>query len=85
VPGSVVEVETQSRHYQIECLGGDLMRISGHPDLCPSPSPALLQGSLDDKGTVAAGLIAPGMRLAYFLDRLGPVTTSQVIRVQVRG
>ena len=82
--GSVVEVETLSRHYRIECLGLDLMRISGHPDFCPNPASAFLRGSLDDQGTVAVGSIEPGMRLAYFVDGLGPVTTSRVVRVQVR-
>ena len=30
--GSFIEVETASRHYRIECLGGSAVRISGHPD-----------------------------------------------------
>jgi hypothetical protein len=83
--GSVVEVETLGRHYRIECLGLDLIRISGHPDFCPSPASALLQGSLDDQGTVAVGAIEPGMRLAYFVDGLGPVTTSRVVSVEVKS
>ena len=31
-PGAVVDVETKSRHYRIECLGGNSVRISecGH-------------------------------------------------------
>ena len=33
--GSFIEVETASRHYRIECLGGSAVRISGHPDYCP--------------------------------------------------
>ncbi len=82
--GSVVEVETVSRHYRIECLGLDLIRISGHPDFCPSPASALLRGAMDDQGSVAVGAIEPGMRLAYFVDGLGPVTTSRVVSVQVK-
>ena len=31
-PGSRIDVETKSRHYQIECLGGNAIRISGHPE-----------------------------------------------------
>jgi hypothetical protein len=30
-PGSLIEVETKSHRYQIECLGGEAIRISGHP------------------------------------------------------
>ena len=33
--GSLIDVETKSRHYQIECLGGNAIRISGHPEYCP--------------------------------------------------
>ncbi len=35
-PGALVDVETKNRHYQIECLGGSAIRISGHPEYCPS-------------------------------------------------
>ena len=49
-PGSRIEVETKSRHYQIECLGGNAVRISGHPEYCPNPVPARLHGSLDQEG-----------------------------------
>ena len=82
-PGSLIDVETHSRHYRIECLGRDLMRISGHPDHCPSPSSALLRGSVDDEGMMEAGFITPGMRLTFFLNDRGPIATSRVIRVQV--
>lgn len=34
--GSLIDVETKSRHYQIECLGGDRIRISGHPEFAQS-------------------------------------------------
>jgi len=26
-PGSMIDVETKSRHYHIECLGGDKIRV----------------------------------------------------------
>ena len=35
--GSVIEVETKSRHYRIEYLGGDEAWISGHPKFMPDP------------------------------------------------
>ena len=82
-PGSLIDVETKSRHYRIECMGGDLMRISGHPDYCPSPASALLRGSLDEDGELEVGLIGRGMRLMYFLNDLGPVATSRVVSIHV--
>ena len=81
--GSVIDVETKSRHYHIECLGGNAIRISGHPDYCPDPVPAQLQGSLDQKGVVEQGRIGRGMRLVFLLKEYGPVTTSKVLSVHV--
>jgi hypothetical protein len=45
--GSLIDVETKSRHYRIECLGGNAIRIAGHPEYCPNPVPAQLHGSVD--------------------------------------
>ena len=81
-PGSLIDVETRSRHYRIESLGGNEIRISGHPDYCPRPELAQVYGAIDDEGEVEFGLIEPGMRLPFFLgDR--PVTTSKIVSVHV--
>jgi hypothetical protein len=82
-PGCFIDVETKSRHYTIECLGGTLVRISGHPQYCPDPVPARLQGSIDKDGSLELGLIGRGMRLMFFLDEVRPVTTSKVVHVRV--
>ena len=82
-PGSMIDVETGSRHYQIECLGGRAVRISGHPEYCPRPVPAQLQGSLDNDGILEPGLIEPGMRLVFFVYDQIPVTTSKVLSLHV--
>ena len=81
--GSLIDVETKSRHYQIECLGGNAIRISGHPQYCPDPVLAELQGSVDKEGTLEVGLIGRGMRLMFLLDEHRPVTTSRVLSVHV--
>ena len=80
IPGSLVEVETRSRHYLIECLGGNSIRISGHPDYCPMPVPAEL-GSVSEEGVVEIGLIGPGLPLMIMLDGVRPITTSRVLRI----
>jgi hypothetical protein len=82
-PGSLIDVETKSRHYHIEFLGGAAVRISGHPDYCPDPVPAQLQGSIDEEGELEAGLIEQGMRLMFFMNDVFPFTTSRVISVHV--
>jgi hypothetical protein len=81
-PGSLIDVETESRHYHIECLGRDSIRISGHPEYCPRPAEARLQGSVDEDGNVELGVIEPGLRLVFFLNHR-PVTTSKIVRAEV--
>jgi hypothetical protein len=81
--GSLIDVETKSRHYQIECLGGNTIRISGHPEFCPEPVKAQLQGSFDVDGNFELGLIGRGMRLRFLLGGGRPVTTSRVMTLHV--
>ena len=82
-PGSHIDVETKSRHYHIECLGGNAMKISGHPDYCPTPVVAELQGSTDANGTFESGAIKPGNHLVFLLGKRVPVTTSKILSIQV--
>jgi len=77
-PGSLVEVETKNRVYRIECLGGNAVRISGHPEYCPTPVSGHLQGSETE-----AGVIERGQRLQLVLDHRGPLITSRVTDVRV--
>jgi hypothetical protein len=82
-PGSLINVETTSRHYWIECLGGCTIRISGNPRFCPAPTVAQLQGSVTVEGTVVDGLIECGMRMALLIGEHCRVTTSKVLSVQL--
>jgi hypothetical protein len=72
-PGSYLDVETKNRHYIIECLGGSEIRVSGHPEYCPTPVAA----------HVESGLIELGAHLHLMLEGHRPVTTSRVIKVRV--
>ena len=83
-PGSVVDVETKSRHYRIELLGGDKIRISGHPRFCPTPVLAQLRGAIGDASTVKSGFVSRGTRLVFrpFNDR-DSVTTSEITNILV--
>jgi len=83
VRGSWIDVETKSRHYRIECLGGSAIRISGHPEYCPDPVPAQVHGSVNQEGALELGLIGKGMRLVFLLNERRPVTTSRVLHVRV--
>jgi hypothetical protein len=81
--GSLIDVETKSRHYRIECLGGTAIRVSGHPQYCPDPVAATLQGSVDQDGILEEGFIGCGKRVIFLLDHAHPITTSRVLNVQV--
>lgn len=81
-PGSMLDVETRNRRYRIECLGGCRIRISGHPELCPTPVAGTLQGSADKAGLVEPGCISAG-RYLHFLLNDRPVTTTRVMKVRV--
>jgi|SRR5579872_4273517 len=83
-PGSLVDVETRNREYHIECLGGNAIRISGHPDLCPTPVSGELQGSSDRGSFFEPGLIERGRHLRFTLKDGRPITTSRVVRVRVQ-
>jgi hypothetical protein len=83
VPGSLIDVETKSRHYRIEYLGGNSIRVSGHPEFCPDPMPATLQGALDEDGALELGCIGCGMKLIFVLGDEHPITTSRVVNVSV--
>jgi hypothetical protein len=81
--GSVIDVETKSRHYRIECLGGNAISISGHPEYCPEPVSARLHGSVDKQGILESGVIGRGMRLTFLLNERQPITTTRVVRLRV--
>ncbi len=82
-PGSWIDLETKSRHYRIECLGGSSIRISGHPEYCHAPVPARLQGLLLGQGALQPGFIGCGGKLVVFLNGTRPLITSRVLSLNV--
>jgi len=82
-PGSLLDIETRNRHYLIECLGGHEVRISGHPVICPEPTPVKLQGSSDRAGVLEPGLISAGRYLQFLTADRRPVRTSRVLKVRI--
>ena len=82
-PGSLIDLETKSRHYRIECLGGDTIRISGHPEHCPRPVSAQLKGSINEHGVLELGLIKRGMRIMFRLNEHLSITISTVVSIHL--
>jgi len=84
-PGCILDVQTKNRRYRIECVNGDEVRISGHPSICPTPTPARLMGSSHGIGGLEAGVVKPGMHLVFErLDESRPITTSQITEIRVK-
>jgi hypothetical protein len=82
--GTSVDLETKSRHYRIEYLDGDRIRISGHPRWCPSPILARLRGSRVGSEEFEEGYIGYGMRLVFEpLDSHVPIITSKITDIRV--
>jgi|HubBroStandDraft_1064217.scaffolds.fasta_scaffold41955_3 hypothetical protein len=81
--GSVIDLETKSRHYKIEYLGRGQVRVSGHPQWCPTPVLAQLQGSLRDSGTLEPDFVGCGMHLLFRRSDRIPVTTSEVTEIRL--
>ena len=85
-PGSVLDVETKHRTYHLEYLGGEEVRISGHPSYCPQPVLALVQGSTTDEGDFEAGFVGRGMHLVFRrADDQRDVVTSAIKSVHVEN
>ena len=84
--GALIDVETKTRHYSVEYLGGDEVRVSGHPQWCPTPVLARLEGSLADSGLFEPGFVGPGMHMVFQRanDQL-PVTTTTVKDLRLAG
>jgi hypothetical protein len=83
--GSVLDIETQTRHYSAEYLGGDEVRISGHPEWCPKPVVVHLRGSLRNSGDFEPGFVGAGMHMVFERsnDQL-PVTTTEVKELHLK-
>ncbi len=83
LPGSLLNLETATRVYQVECLGGSEVRISGHPRYCPEPVRAHIFGSINRHGVLEAGVIGRGSRVMFSMGDQRPITTSRVVRLQL--
>ena len=83
-PGTIIDLETQSRRYRIEYLSGDAVRISGNPNWCPAPVVMKLEGSTSGRDHLEPGFIGRGMRLVFRRpDEAMSVTTSEILSVRV--
>ena len=85
--GTVVEIETQHRHYKLVKRADAHMDISGHPTFCPEPVDVEVEGSV--KGRPAflhnPGFIGRGMYMVFKHPLFNLVTTSRIREIHTRG
>ena len=77
-PGTHLQVETETRTYDLLMLNAGQVMISGHPRHCPEPVRAQL---LNGIGAEDPGSIAEGASLRYYHPGLGIIRTSTVRKV----
>lgn len=80
--GQAVEVETENRKYLIERLE-DGFYISGHPEYCPAPTKAEINGSTCGGSTLKQDVICKGMHLEFSTPDHKRVTTSTIKAVRL--
>ena len=80
--GSVVDIETQHRHYRLVKRDNYHARISGHPEFCPEPVDVEIEGSIAKGPNLLPnpGFIGRGMYLVFKHPRYDQLITTSRIR-----
>ena len=81
--GTVLEVRTLHRSYQIEYRGEGQALISGHPRFCPRPTLVRIAGSTWGGAMLWLRFIGRGMHLEFAHPVFGRIITSVISDVRV--
>ena len=79
--GTVVDIETQHRHYRLIKRVDTHVRISGHPTFCPEPVDVEVEGSMANEFAPVPnpGFIGRGMHLVFKHPHFDQsITTSRI-------
>jgi len=82
--GTVLDIETKNRRYRLVKRTDTIVRLSGHPTICPEPIEVEFQGSVGT-GPMSApnpGFIGRGMYLVFkhpSLDQI--IATSRILDI----
>ncbi len=76
--GRVLLIRTRNRVYHLEKRGEREFYISGHPEYCPHPTKAFVNGSTWGGSMLKVGFVGRGMRLAFATDLHKCITTSTI-------
>ena len=79
--GATLELQTQNRRYRVLNQGRGQVLISGHPEFCPHPRQATINGSTWGGSMIKLGFIGRGMHLEFAPADGGVITTSRIVDV----
>jgi len=77
--GTMLEVETRNRKYEMKILAGDRVLISGHPKYCPEPVVVFLCFASASSDTRQ---LSEGTNLSYWHPHHGMIITSPVQQIR---
>ena len=80
--GAVLEVKTQNRRYTIVIGARGQELISGHPQYCPEPVPARIEGSTWGGSMLKLRFIGRGMRLEFQHPVYRRIITSRITAIR---
>ena len=79
--GATLELQTQNHRYRVLNQGRGQVLISGHPEFCPHPRQAYINGSTWCGSMIKLGFIGRGMHLEFAPADGGVITTSRIVDV----
>ena len=85
--GTVLEMETTNRFYELEYRGNGTAMIAGHPKFCPEPVLVNVHGSTWGRAMLKIHFVGRGMFLGFDHPEFGVIRTSRIqeIREVSRG
>jgi hypothetical protein len=81
-PGIRLEFRTEHHCYSLTNIGKGRVRISGHPEFCPTPVEVTLCGSNWGGSLLKSGYLGRGMRLEFRHPSRDLITTSRIVEIR---
>ena len=80
--GTVIEIETRNRFYEIEKITDRRVLISGHPEYCPEPVEVTISGSTWGGSMLKMDFIGREMCLEFHHPDYGIICTTQISEIR---
>ena len=80
--GTVLEMETTNRFYELENRGNGRVVIRGHPKFCPEPVEVNVHGSTWGRAMLKVHYVGRGMFLEFDHPQFGVIRTSRIQEIR---